>query len=96
MQMRKVTAVRRTDGGDLLAAPDVVACVHQYLFHMPVIRLRVFAFAAFDVGMQQKITTLPQPGPPSPRQERASIRDGVNWIAQIAVFAADPIQSWPK
>src|SRR5712692_11863243 len=45
MQMREITAAAGSYRCDLLAAPNIVARVHQHCLHVAVIRLHVLAFA---------------------------------------------------
>ena len=91
MQMGEITAAAGSHRCDLLAAPNIFARVHQHRFHMSVIGLRIFAFAIFDIRMQDNDDVTPARAAVA-RHQHAPIGNSINRIAQIAVFAADAIQ----
>src|SRR5882724_5444111 len=91
MQMGEILTVSRTYGCDLLAATHVVSRSHQNLVAMAVIRLHVTASAVFLDRMQDNDDVAP-PWSTIARQQNAAISDGVNRIAEVGIFPADPVE----
>ena len=91
MEMRKISPIGCPNRGDLLTASHVLARMHQHLIDMSVIRLHIRTRAIVDLGMQHDDDVAPSRATIA-REQNASIRDAINRIAQIAVFAADAVE----
>ena len=91
MQMRQVAAVRCPNGRDLLAASHIFPWPDEHRVEVRVIGLHKFPDAVFFVGVEHDDHIAP-PRSGLARQQDTTVRDGVNRIAQIAVFAANSIQ----
>jgi UDP-glucuronate 4-epimerase len=91
MKMRPVFSVRRSDGRDLFATPDVLLRLHQDRLAVAIKRLHVFAFPVFPEGVEDDNDVAPTLSAFF-RQENASIGDCVDRIAAIAVLTPDAIE----
>src|SRR5581483_2065674 len=91
MQMREVSAAARANSCDLLPAPHFIAGIHENAFAVPVVRLHKLAFAILEVGVEHDDHVAPARAAFA-REENTSVGHAVNRIAEIAVFAADPVQ----
>src|SRR5207248_9688573 len=90
MEMREIAAIGGADGCDLLTALHGFAGMHQHVLQVPIVRLHIFAFTVFEIGVKQDDDVTPA-GTAIARKQRASVSDHVNRIAEIAVLAADSI-----
>src|SRR6266404_9115299 len=91
MEMRKISPIGCPNRGDLLTASHLLARMHQHLIDMSVIRLHICTRAIVDVGVQHDDDVAPSRATIA-REQNPSIRDTINRIAQVAVFAADAVE----
>ena len=59
MKMREVAAVRGANSRDLLATLHRFAWMHKHVLNVSVVRLHVFAFAVFQIRVQQNDDVAP-------------------------------------
>ena len=90
MEMGEIAAVGAADSRDFLAAFHRFARMHQHILHMPVVRLHTFAFAVFEIGVEQDNGVAPAWSAVA-REQDPAIGDCLNRIAQVAVFSANAV-----
>src|SRR5207248_1420090 len=59
MEMGEVATIGGADGRDLLSAFHGFAGMHQHVLNVAVVRLRIFSFAVFKIGVQQNDNVAP-------------------------------------
>ena len=90
MQMRQISTIGRANRRDLLAPLHFLTRLHQHRFHVAIVRLHIFPLAVLGVSVKDD-DHVPPPRPFLSRQQDAAIRDRIDWIAEVAILATDPI-----
>jgi hypothetical protein len=91
MEMREVLVVGVSNRRDLLAAAHILSGSDKDAPDMSIVGLHVFPRAILFVCVQDD-DDIPPARPAIAREQNATVRNGEDRIAEIAVFAADAIE----
>lgn len=91
MQVSEVTAASVSDGRDLLPAPNIMLRCHEDGLEVRVVRLHIFARAVLFDHVQDDNDVAPSRAA-FLRKDHSAVGDRENGIAQVTIFAADPVE----
>src|SRR5207253_4396405 len=91
MQVRPISSICCPHRRDLLTAPHFLSRFHEDLVDVRVVRLHVFSYPVFFIGMEYDYDVAPA-WSGLIREQHAAIGHRVDRIPQVAVLTADAVQ----